>query len=44
MNTTLNTILLKPNRNMELLREFGPKFCGKELYVGCHAITEPVRG
>ena len=37
-------IMLEPHRNMELLREFGPKFCGKELYVGCHAITEPASG
>ena len=36
--------LLKPHRNMELCREFGPKFCGKELYVGCHAMTEPASG
>ena len=40
----LMPILLKPHQNMELLREFGPKFCGKELYVGCHAITEPASG
>lgn len=37
-------ILFKPHQNMELIREFGPKFCGKELYVGCHAITEPASG
>ena len=33
-------ILFKPHQNMELLEEFGPKFCGEELYVGCHAMTE----
>jgi len=37
-------ILLKPHRNMELLMEFGPKFCGDKLYVGCHAMTEPLSG
>jgi hypothetical protein len=37
-------ILMKPHRNMELLEEFAPKFCGSELYVGCHAITEPASG
>lgn len=37
-------ILMKPHRNMELLEEFAPKFCGPELYVGCHAITEPASG
>ena len=37
-------ILLKPHRNMELCKEFGPKFCGEELYVGCHAMTEPSSG
>ena len=37
-------ILLKPHRNMELLEEFGSKFCGEELYVGCHAMTEPAGG
>ncbi|MCK4785734.1 MAG: acyl-CoA dehydrogenase family protein [Desulfobacteraceae bacterium] len=37
-------ILLKPHRNMELCMEFGPKFCGEELYVGCHAMTEPASG
>jgi alkylation response protein AidB-like acyl-CoA dehydrogenase len=36
--------MLKPHRNMELLKEFGPKFCGDELYVGCHAMTEPPSG
>jgi alkylation response protein AidB-like acyl-CoA dehydrogenase len=37
-------ILLKPHRNMELLMEFGPNFCGDKLYVGCHAMTEPLSG
>jgi alkylation response protein AidB-like acyl-CoA dehydrogenase len=37
-------ILLKPHRNMELCMEFGPKFCGEELYMGCHAMTEPSSG
>jgi len=37
-------ILLKPHRNMELCTEFGPKFCGDELYVGCNAMTEPQGG
>ncbi len=36
--------LLKPHRNMDLCMEFGPKFCGEELYVGCHAMTEPASG
>ena len=38
------TMLLKPHRNMELIEEFGPKFCGEELYMGCHAMTEPLSG
>lgn len=37
-------ILFEPHRNMELCLEFGPKFCGDELYVGCHAMTEPAGG
>ena len=37
-------ILLKPHRNIELLMEFGPNFCGDKLYVGCHAMTEPLSG
>jgi alkylation response protein AidB-like acyl-CoA dehydrogenase len=37
-------VLFKPHRNMELLMEFGPKFCGDRLYVGCHAMTEPLSG
>jgi alkylation response protein AidB-like acyl-CoA dehydrogenase len=37
-------IILKPHRNMELCKEFGPRFCGQELYMGCHAITEPASG
>lgn len=37
-------ILLEPHRNMELLMEFGPRFCGEELYVGCFAMTEPASG
>jgi len=37
-------ILLEPHRNMELLMEFGPRYCGEELYVGCHAMTEPASG
>ena len=40
----LMPILLKPHRNMELAIEFGEKFCGDELYVGCHAMTEPLSG
>jgi len=36
--------LLKPHRNMELCMEFGPKFCGDKLYMGCHAMTEPSSG
>ncbi|MFC2030156.1 acyl-CoA dehydrogenase family protein [Chloroflexota bacterium] len=37
-------IILSPHRNMDLCSEFGPKFCGEELYVGCHAMTEPSGG
>lgn len=37
-------ILLEPHRNMELLMEFGPKFCGDKLYVGSLAMTEPASG
>ncbi|MGC8604097.1 MAG: acyl-CoA dehydrogenase family protein [Desulfomonilaceae bacterium] len=37
-------ILLAPHRNMELCNEFGPKFCGEDLYMGCHAMTEPASG
>lgn len=37
-------ILLEPHRNMDLLDEFGPKFCGEELYVGSLAMTEPASG
>ncbi|MGD0276709.1 MAG: acyl-CoA dehydrogenase family protein [Syntrophales bacterium] len=37
-------ILFKPHRNMELLKEFGPKFCSSELYIGCNAMTEPSSG
>ena len=37
-------ILLEPHRNMDLLEEFGPKFCGEDLYVGCMAMTEPQSG
>ncbi|MDY6796054.1 MAG: acyl-CoA dehydrogenase family protein [Actinomycetota bacterium] len=40
----LMPMLLEPHRNMELCLEFGPKFCGEELYVGCHAMTEPQGG
>jgi len=40
----LMPILFEPHRNMELCKEFGPKFCGEELYVGCHAMTEPSSG
>jgi len=41
----LVTILLEPHRNMELLREFGPRFCSEdELYMGCMAMTEPQGG
>jgi alkylation response protein AidB-like acyl-CoA dehydrogenase len=38
------TMVLKPHRNMDLIKEFGPKFCGDELYMGCHAMTEPPSG
>ena len=37
-------ILMKPTRNMELLKEFAPKFCGEELYMSGHLITEPASG
>jgi alkylation response protein AidB-like acyl-CoA dehydrogenase len=37
-------ILLSPHRNMDLCMEFGPKFCGDDLYMGCHAMTEPSSG
>lgn len=37
-------ILLEPHRNMVLLEEFGPKFCGEDLYVGGHVMTEPASG
>jgi alkylation response protein AidB-like acyl-CoA dehydrogenase len=37
-------IMFEPHRNMELCREFGPKFCGQELYMSCHAMTEPQSG
>ena len=37
-------ILFNPHRNMELINEFGPRFCGSELYVGCNAMTEPSSG
>jgi len=40
----LMPMLLKPHRNMELCVEFGPNFCGDELYMGCHAMTEPSSG
>jgi alkylation response protein AidB-like acyl-CoA dehydrogenase len=40
----LMPMLLRPHRNMELCLEFGPKFCGEELYMGCHAMTEPSSG
>ena len=40
----LMPILLSPHRNMELCMEFGPKFCGDDLYMGCHAMTEPSSG
>lgn len=36
--------ILEPHRSQEICREFGPKFCGPELYVGCHAMTEPASG
>jgi alkylation response protein AidB-like acyl-CoA dehydrogenase len=29
---------------MDLLKIFGPKFCGDKLYVGCNAMTEPSSG
>lgn len=37
-------LLMAPNGNMDLLREFGPKFCGEDLYVGSLAMTEPASG
>ena len=37
-------IMFEPHRNMELLKEFGPKFCGQDLYMSCHAMTEPQSG
>jgi len=37
-------IIFEPHRNMELLDEFGPKFCGQELFVGSFAMTEPDSG
>jgi butyryl-CoA dehydrogenase len=40
----MTPILMKPHRNMDLLMEFGPKFCGEDLYVGCLAMTEPSSG
>jgi alkylation response protein AidB-like acyl-CoA dehydrogenase len=33
-----------PHRNMELCNEFGPKYCGDKLYMGCYAMTEPEGG
>ena len=33
-----------PHRNMELCNEFGPRYCGDELYMGCYAMTEPESG
>ena len=40
----LMPMILPEHRNMELCMEFGPKFCGDELYMGCHAMTEPSGG
>ncbi len=37
-------VALKPHRNMELCREFGPRFCGDELYTCCMDMTEPAGG
>jgi alkylation response protein AidB-like acyl-CoA dehydrogenase len=37
-------IMFEPHRNMEMVEEFGPKFCGEELYVGSMAMTEPASG
>jgi alkylation response protein AidB-like acyl-CoA dehydrogenase len=37
-------IILRPNRNMDLCMEFGPRFCGDDLYVGSLAMTEPASG
>ncbi len=37
-------IALEPHRNMRLIEEFAPKFCGNELYVGANAMTEPQGG
>ena len=36
-----HTHKIVPPRNMELLIEFGPKFCGDELYVGSLVMIEP---
>ena len=40
----LMPMVLPEHRNMELCLEFGPKFCGDELYMSCHAMTEPSSG
>jgi alkylation response protein AidB-like acyl-CoA dehydrogenase len=40
----LLTVTRKPHRNMELCREFGPRFCGDELYTCCMDMTEPAGG
>jgi alkylation response protein AidB-like acyl-CoA dehydrogenase len=40
----MTPILYQPHQNMELLMEFGPKFCGEELFVGSMAMTEPASG
>jgi len=37
-------ILLRPHRNMDLCREFGPRFCGDELYTCTLCMTEPQGG
>lgn len=37
-------IMLKPHRNMDLCHEFGPRFCGDEMYTCCSALTEPQGG
>ncbi|MBC2715158.1 MAG: acyl-CoA/acyl-ACP dehydrogenase [Desulfobacteraceae bacterium] len=37
-------IMMEPHRNMELCEEFGERYCGDELCMGCNAMTEPPSG
>ena len=37
-------IINRPHQNMELCMEFGPRFCGDELYTCCCAMTEAPSG